>query len=311
MTITWAQNADLRDAWEHEEKDFTPWLAMPENLAKLGEILGLNQLELIRTEHPVGRFFVDIFCTDDEGEVIIENQLERTDHTHLGQIITYAAGVKAKKIIWIAKDIQPEHAAAIEFLNENTNEDLNFFAVQIKVANVNENFIPDLNVVVRPNNWTKESRVSTRAAVMSSPTTQLQRFYWSSLVSYLDENDLDLRRPRVQSAGWVPISLGRSGFKICLKVNTVAQNIAVELYIDHQDAQLMFNKLKLDQATIEQETGLTLDWQELPNRHACRIEFVRDNSSLSEQSLWPEYIKWHIEVSTKFYQAFERRVLAL
>ncbi|MDH6504806.1 DUF4268 domain-containing protein [Polynucleobacter sphagniphilus] len=146
---------------------------------------------------------------------------------------------------------------------------------------------------------------------MSSPTTQLQRFYWSSLVSYLDENDLDLRRPRVQSAGWVPISLGRSGFKICLKVNTVAQNIAVELYIDHQDAQLMFNKLKLDQATIEQETGLTLDWQELPNRHACRIEFVRDNSSLSEQSLWPEYIKWHIEVATKFYQAFERRVLAL
>jgi len=311
MPITWAQSAELRDAWEHEERDFTPWLALPENLSKLGEILGLRQLELIRTEHPVGRFYVDIFCTDDEGEVIIENQLERTDHTHLGQIITYAAGVKAKKIIWIAKDIQPEHAAAIEFLNENTGEELNFFAVQIKVANVNDNFIPDLNVIVRPNNWTKENRISTRAAVIASPASQLQLSYWSSLVNYLDENNIDLRRPRLQGKGWVPISLGRSGFLICLKVNTVAQSIAVELYIDHQDAQTMFNRLRADQAAIDQETGHILDWQDLPNRHACRIELAKENSSLSDNSRWAEYIQWHTEIAIKFYQAFEGRVLAL
>lgn len=311
MAIIWANNADLRDAWENEERHFTPWLAQQENLTKLAEALGLSQLQLIRAEHPVGRFYVDILCADDEGEVIIENQLEKTDHGHLGQVITYAAGVKAKKIIWIAKEIQQEHAAAIEFLNENTGEELNFFAVQIKLVKVDHNFIPNFDVIVRPNNWVKESREITRTAVLTSPTNQLQLKYWTNLINYLDDNKYALKRPRVQARGWIPISLGRSGCIICLKVNTVAKSIAVELYLDSANAEEIFNKLKEDKDNIEKETGLTLDWQDLPNRHACRVEIEKANINLLDESQWNEYIAWHVETAQKFFNAFEQRILSL
>jgi len=311
MPIVWPQKKELRSAWNNEARDFTPWLAEAENLSKLGEILGLNQLELIRIEHPVGNFSVDIFCTDDEGEVIIENQLELSDHTHLGQIITYAAGVKAKKVIWIAKEIRREHAAAIEFLNESTNEDLSFFAVEINVSEANGNFMPAFEVIVRPNDWARENRETARASIMYSPTSQLQLKYWTALINYLDENDIDLRRPRIQARGWVPISIGRTGFLICLKVNSVSNTISVELYIDHNDSKIMFEKLRQDQSLIDQETGLILDWQELPNRHACRIEYTKTNCDLTEETNWENFIKWHVDIAAKFYKSFEKRVLEL
>ena len=100
----------LREAWKNEAAEFTPWLAQPENLNMLADALGLAELELVMTEHPVGDFNVDILCSDDVGEVIIENQLEKTNHTHLGQIITYAAGVGAKKVIWLAESFRPEQS---------------------------------------------------------------------------------------------------------------------------------------------------------------------------------------------------------
>ncbi len=311
MAIIWPKKRDLRAAWNHEARDFTPWLAKSENLSQLGEILELNQLELVRIEHPVGNFNVDIFCTDDEGEVIIENQLDVTDHTHLGQIITYAAGVKAKKIIWIAKEIRREHAAAIEFLNENTNEDLSFFALEVNVSEVSGNFVPSFEVIVRPNNWIKENRENAKATMMFSPTSQLQLKYWTALVNYLDENDIDLRRPRIQAKGWTPISLGKTGFLICLKVNSVSNSIAVELYIDHNDSKIIFERLKDEQKLIDQETGLILDWQELQNRHACRVEYSKADCDLKEEKDWPNFIKWHTEIAIKFYKAFEKRILEL
>lgn len=121
------QRVPLREAWKHEASDFTPWLAEAENLNTLAESLGLDDLELVATEHWVGEFKLDILCTDGTDQVIIENQLEKTNHSHLGQILTYAAGIAAKKVIWVAEAFRPEHVAALEFLNQNTTDDLNFF----------------------------------------------------------------------------------------------------------------------------------------------------------------------------------------
>ncbi|SMC83781.1 DUF4268 domain-containing protein [Polynucleobacter kasalickyi] len=311
MPIEWAQDANPRDAWPHEEKDFTPWLAEAENLTKFGKILGLNQLELVRIEHPVGRFFVDIFCTDDQGEVIIENQLEKTDHNHLGQILTYAAGVNAKTIIWIATDIQPEHAAAINFLNENTHEGLNFFAVQLSVTRSGQNFNPNFQIIVNPNNWTRSSNELSRAVMLSTPTTQLQLKYWTAFTNYLDDNQIDLKRPKVQGKGWVPINLGKSGIKICLKVNSQAKNIAVELYIDHPDAKELFNRLKENQDLINQECGLNLDWQELPHAHASRVEYLKTEANIFDESSWEDLFKWHADIAQKFYTVFQPKIMGL
>jgi len=309
MPIEWPEEVNPRDAWPHEERDFTPWLAKSENLSKFGSILGLNQLELIRVEHPVGRFFVDIFCTDNRGEVIIENQLEKTDHNHLGQILTYAAGVKAKTIIWIATEIQPEHAAAINFLNENTHEELNFFAVQVSVTKSGINFNPNFKIIEYPNNWMRNSQEITRIAIQSTPTNQLQLKYWTAFINYLDENKIDLIRPTIQAKGWVPINIGRAGFRICLRVSTQAKSIAVELYIDHPDSKDIFNKLKEDQVLINRESGLDLDWQELPLGRASRIDFIKQESNIFDESSWNDFFKWHAETAQKFYSTFSSRIL--
>jgi len=118
------ERVPLREAWKHEANDFTPWLAQEDNLNTLADALGLPDLELVATEHWVGEFKLDILCTSGDDQVIIENQLEETDHKHLGQILAYAAGVGAKKVIWVADSFRPEHASALEFLNDNTTDDL-------------------------------------------------------------------------------------------------------------------------------------------------------------------------------------------
>ena len=107
------ERVPLREAWKHEAGDFTPWLAEEENLNTLVDALGLGELELVATEHPVGDFKLDILCNDGDGPVIIENQLEKTNHSHLGQIIAYASGIGAKKVIWIAESFRPEHSSAL------------------------------------------------------------------------------------------------------------------------------------------------------------------------------------------------------
>ena len=130
------ERVPLREAWKHEASDvsdFTPWLAETDNLNALADALGISELVLVATEHWVGDFKLDILCTDGDEQVIIENQLEKTNHAHLGQIIAYAAGVNAKKVIWIAESFRTEHAAALQFLNDNTTDNLNFFAVEVEL----------------------------------------------------------------------------------------------------------------------------------------------------------------------------------
>lgn len=149
---------DLRTAWPHEARDFTPWLA--DNIDELGEILGID-ISIEETESPVGGFNVDIFATDaDTGrKIIIENQLEETDHDHLGKLITYASGKSASLVIWLVRKAREEHRAAIEWLNSHTDEDVGFILCQIKLLQINDSDIaPMFEVLEQPNNWAKEMK---------------------------------------------------------------------------------------------------------------------------------------------------------
>ncbi|MFI6927260.1 hypothetical protein ACIBIZ_45520 [Nonomuraea spiralis] len=151
----------LRSAWPHEAKDFTPWLA--DNLDVLGQAVGLA-LELRQREYPVGRYALDLLLQDAQGRVVaVENQLDQTDHSHLGQLLTYCAGTQAKVVIWIARTITAEHAAALEWLNANTVTGVGFFGVEVELLRIGDSVpAPNLKVIVRPNDWTKDNR-SNRA----------------------------------------------------------------------------------------------------------------------------------------------------
>lgn len=287
------QRVPLRKAWKHESNDFTPWLAEEENLAVLAEALSLSELELVDTEYNVGDFKLDILCTDGDEQVIIENQLEKTNHAHLGQIIAYAAGVGAKKVIWVAESFRSEHAAALDFLNDNTTGELNFFAVEVELWRIgNSPLAPKFEVVVKPNDWTKTNRQQARAATTNSPTKQLQLKFWKALIEKLALDAPHIRPQKPRPQHWLNNSIGRAGFGLNFTVNTREDRLGVELWMPDEKAKQHFANLLKQKNDIETQLGFSLDWQELPESKASRIAVWRQNSSHDDEELWPEYLIW-------------------
>lgn len=247
----------LREAWKHEAGEFTPWLAETSNLNALADTLGLSELILVSTEHWVGDFKLDILCTNAEEQVIVENQLDETDHKHLGQIITYAAGVGAKKVIWITESFRPEHIAALQFLNDNTTEDLSFFGVEIELWRIGESpLAPKFEVVVKPNDWAKAGREQARAATSATPTKQLQQKFWIALVDRLAKSAPQLRphKPRPQHS--LNHSIGRANFGLNSTANTREERLGVELWITGAEAKKHFANLLVQNNPLRISSGL-------------------------------------------------------
>jgi hypothetical protein len=287
------ERVPLREAWKHEAGDFTPWLAEEENLNALAEALGLSELELVATEHWVGDFKLDILCTDGEDQVIIENQLEKTNHSHLGQLIAYAAGVGAKKVVWVAESFRPEHEAALQFLNENTTEDLAFFAVEVELWRIGDSpLAPKFEVPVKPNDWVKSGREQVRAVSTSSPTKQLQQKFWMALIERLAATQPQIRPQKPSPKAWLTITIGKSRVQLSVTANTREERLGVELYLGGFDAKKNFTNLLPHKSDIEASLGFELDWQELPDADACRVATWYPNASLKEESRWQEYLDW-------------------
>jgi hypothetical protein len=287
------ERVSLREAWKHEAGDFTPWLAEEDNLNTLAEALGLSELELVATEHWVGDFKLDILCTDGEDQVIIENQLEKTNHSHLGQIIAYAAGIGAKKVIWIAESFRPEHSSALQFLNDNTTEDLAFFAVEVELWRIGDSpLAPKFEVVVKPNDWVKSGRELAKAASTASSTKQLQLKFWMALTEKLKTSSTGIRPQKARAQHWLNISIGRAGANLGVTANTREKRLGVELYFWGADAKQNFTKLLPHKVALETNLGFELDWQELPDAQACRVATWYPNASLEDESRWPEYLDW-------------------
>ncbi|MFN3683249.1 MAG: DUF4268 domain-containing protein [Fimbriimonadaceae bacterium] len=306
------ERVPLREAWRHEANDFTPWLAEPENLDLLAQALGLGELVPMATEHAVGDFKVDILCTDGEDRVIIENQLDKTDHGHLGQILACAAGVGARKVVWIAESFRPEHVAALQFLNENTTEDLGFFGVEIRLWRIGDSPpAPEFEVVARPNEWTRAGREQARAAAEASPTRQMQQRLWMALVEHLAKEAPHIRPQRPRPQFWLTVRIGRSGFELNAIANSRDRRIGVELYIDSPQAKEHYASLHAQREQIEADLGYGLDWQELPEARAVRIAVWREDSPLDEETRWPEYCEWFTRRLVEMDAVFRPLVRAL
>lgn len=170
---------DLRTVWPHEALDFTPWLSQDDNISLLADAIGLD-ITVDETESSVGDFNVDIFAseTGTDRKIIIENQLEDTNHDHLGKLITYASGKSADVIIWVVKHAREEHKAAIEWLNNHTDEKIGFFLCEIKLYRIGTSEpAVKFEVIEKPNDWTKEvKRVSPQMKLNSGNMTIGWRF---------------------------------------------------------------------------------------------------------------------------------------
>ena len=210
---------DLREIWLSEASDFTPWLAREENLAVLADTLGID-LELEAQEKAVGPFRADILCKDiaTGAWVLVENQLERTDHTHLGQLLTYASGLEAVTIVWIAARFTEEHRSTLDWLNKITDESFSFFGLGVELWRIGESpAAPKFNIVSKPNDWSRSVTQAARAIDETefSEVRLLQRDYWVAFQAVLDQSSGPFsgnRKPQAQS--WMTYPIGRSGFHL-------------------------------------------------------------------------------------------------
>ncbi|MDX8525132.1 DUF4268 domain-containing protein [Mesorhizobium sp. MSK_1335] len=308
------EKVSVRDVWQTEAQHFTPWLARPDNLAVLAEALNM-ELEIEAQEKNVGPFRADILCKDaaDGSWVLIENQLERTDHGHLGQLLTYASGLQTVTIVWIATEFTEEHRAALDWLNVITDEKFKFFGLEVELWRIGDSpAAPKFNMVSQPNEWSRSVGQAARRieAEALTETKALQLRFWTQLQERL-RNHPSLRPQKPLPQNWYVFRIGRSGFHLGSSINTREERIGVELYIHHDSAKAFFGLLKKDKERIDAEIGLELEWQELPNRAACRIAHYRNEIDPFDEARWPEYLDWMIHTLERFHAVFVARVRAL
>ena len=291
---------DLREVWKNEAGDFTPWLANEENIKILGDAVGI-ELEVEAQEQDVGPFRADILCKDTAANhwVLIENQLERTDHIHLGQLMTYAAGLDAVTIIWVAEKFTEEHRAALDWLNEKTDESVNFFGLEIELWRIGDSDIaPKFNIISKPNEWSKTVR-TTAAKTELSDTTRLQLEFWTQFRDFMEKNSSFVRCQKPRPQNWTNFAVGRSFFHLVAKINTRDSELGVYLCIYGSNRLAHFNLLKDNyRQKIESQIGIKLDWRELLDAKESHIETSwesdpKDKNSWSEQHEW---IKSTVEI---------------
>ena len=302
---------DLREIWRTEARDFTPWLAEEDNLALLGDAIGLD-LELESTEKDVGPFRADILCkeTGTDHWVLIENQTERTDHTHLGQILTYAAGLNAVTIVWIARQFSDEHRATLDWLNDVTGDAVSFFGLEIELWRIGDSPIaPKFNIVSKPNEWTKGG--GGPGAGDLTPSKKLQLEYWTAFRRMaLDRGTfLGVRKPLVQP--WTVFSLGRSGFQLVAFFSLRSRCIGVGIELKGDDRDAHYHLLLAERASIEAEIDVALRWEHRPKYKSNKVFLLKTKVDSADRSDWPQQHAWLVAVAEKFHQAFRPRVMEL
>jgi hypothetical protein len=298
---------NLRNVWAKEAYDFTPWLA--DNLQKLGEALGMD-LELETREASVGDFSLDLLAKDlGRGRtVIIENQLTATDHDHLGKLLTYAAGFNATAIVWIAESIREEHRQALEWLNQRTDENTEFFGVIVEVLQI-DNSKPAFNFkpVVFPNEWQK---TKNRAASAITSKGEAYRAYFQELIDELRDKHKFTGARVGQPQSWYSFSSGVKGFYYGASF-AQGGRVRVEVYIDPgewEQNKKVFDTFLNEKERIEQEVKATLEWERLDDSRASRIAIYRTGSITSDQATLQEIRFWTIEQLLNFKKVFGPRL---
>ena len=302
------ERVDLREVWSNEAADFTPWLE--ENIDQLGDALGMD-LEVKQREASVGTFSLDLLCREGSGRpIIIENQLGTTDHTHLGQILTYAAGHNASVIVWIAREFRDEHRAALDFLNARTGEDTEFFGVGVELWRI-EGSRPAVNfdLVVTPNEWRKRTGNPPPVGGTSERGEKYRLFFQSLMDTLREEHDFTRAR-KAQPQGWYSFSSGTRWFTYGANFGAHGR-VWVELYIDSGERERnkrAFDRLEQQKELLESELEATLEWERLENRRASRISIRRPGSIDDSQETLEEIRRWIVDRLLAFKQVFGPRL---
>lgn len=307
MALSKLKKIDLRKAWKHEAADFTNWLADEENLQLLSDEIGID-ISLIQTEASVGKFSVDILAEEENTgrKVVIENQLEPTNHDHLGKIITYASGFDAEIIIWIVKSVRDEHKQAVDWLNEHTDDKINIFAIRMELWQIDDSsYAPKFNIVSKPNDWAKAvKRSSAKSELSDRKLIQLE--FWAQFAEYASENQNTLSIRKAHPKHWFDISIGSAKGHITMVIDINKQQLRCDIWIG--DSMDLFEALYAERESIQaQLPSHQLEWLELPGKKASRIRTALD-IDIGNTENWDRGIRWLTETAITFQSVFGPRI---
>jgi hypothetical protein len=297
----------VRDVFRDEARHFTTWLE--QHLDVLGERLGI-ELNAVQREKAVGDFNVDLLCEDSSGHaVIIENQLEKTDHDHLGKLLTYLVNLDAHTAIWVTGDPRAEHQKVVEWLNENTAADVSFFLVKVETVRIGDSpAAPLFTILAGPNEQAKELGENKKEWA-ERHVKRLE--FWTGLLEKSKEKTKLFANIGPGRNSWLGTGAGKSGVSFTYVV--VMDCASVELYIDHDHEtgaknKAIFDALRNQKTAIESEFGSPLEWERLDDKRASRIRKRFANGGLARPETWPTLQDEMIDAMIRLNDALRGRL---
>lgn len=293
-----------RQKWINEARDFTPWLS--NNIEELGSALGL-ELEVENIEVAVGPYSADILAKDTgTGQyVVIENQLEKTNHDHLGKSITYASVLDASTIIWVATDFTPEHKKAVDWLNDHTSDNISIYGVQLELWQIdNSRAAVKFNVVCKPN----DAVMRIARAIATDELTESKRFQFEFWTKFRDKLALTRAIPSLQTPRpqyWFDVTLGKSNIHLSNTCNTDQNTVGVRVYIESRIADTMLPYLESRKAEIETELGEVLTWNPNPDNRDKVITLTKTTDFRNEKQV-DEALDWLVQKTIHFRTVFAK-----
>lgn len=298
MKLGKLQEIDIRDVWPHEQYDFSKWLSSEENIQELGNVLNLSLTD-VETEKYVGNYRCDILCKDEiTGKVVlIENQLESTNHDHLGKILTYASGLDASVVVWIVASARDEHASAIEWLNKHTDDNISFFLIEIHAYKIGDSEpAPQFEIIEQPNDFSKTVKsIAKNKELNESQRCRLE--FWTQFNDVLEQRGKPFNKRKVSTDHWYSVAVGSSAWQLSIELVNKEHRIRVCAWIiDNKDR---FDIIHQHKDEIESELGFALSWKRMDSKKSSLICTYIDGLDFKSQENYPELINRSIDLVVK------------
>ena len=303
MKLGKIKEVDIRSVWPHEQYDFSKWLAEEENIRALGEEMNLSLTD-VDTERFVGSYRCDIICKDEltGKSVLIENQLEQTNHDHLGKIITYASGLDASVVVWIVAKARDEHASAIEWLNKHTDDDLSFFLIEVHAYTIGDSTpAPMFKIVEQPNDFAKTVKsIAHKGELNETQTNRIQ--FWTQFNDVIEQRGKPFNKRKATSDHWYSVAIGSSQCHISIDLVNKEHRIRVGVWVS--DNKELYDCFYEHKDEIEDSAGCNFVWDRLDNKKAAIICTYIPGLNYNKQENYPELMNKIVDLVIVMRSAF-------
>ena len=303
MKLGKIKEVDIRSVWPHEQYDFSKWLADEENIRALGEEMNLSLTD-VDTEQFVGSYRCDIICKDEltGKSVLIENQLEQTNHDHLGKIITYASGLDARVVVWIVAKARAEHASAIEWLNKHTDDEISFFLIEVHAYTIGDSApAPMFKIVEQPNDFAKTVKaIAHKGELNETQTNRLQ--FWTQFNDVIEQRGKPFNKRKATYDHWYSVAIGSSQCHISIDLVNKEHRIRVGVWVS--DNKELYDCFYEHKDEIEDSAGCNFVWDRLDNKKAAIICTYIPGLNYNKQENYPELMNKIVDLVIVMRSAF-------